>query len=274
MPEEHMSERDEPYRPVGDWSADQTTVRHDPDDWREQTTPGITPVHGNPSSGAGATAAYPAGGGYGQAGTGYGQPGSGYGQPGSGYGQPGSGYGSAGPEPTPGYGYGTGEVPATTPEYSNRPVAFRRPDALAALLLVLAGIAAGVSLLLHWVRGNDITGWGLLRRGFDQFSSSVGEVFRSGFWQPLAIVGGGALLFVLGLLMFIPARTHRFLGVLAFLVALAAGAGVLVALSGAGWQVRRFDLGFWFGAAVPVLGVLGALKAALTGPRLGARTHA
>jgi hypothetical protein len=38
--------------------------------------------------------------------------------------------------------------------------------------------------------------------------------------------------------------------------------------------VRRFDLGFWFGAAVPVLGVLGALKAALTGPRLGARTHA
>jgi hypothetical protein len=228
-----MSERDEPYRPTGGWSPDQTTVRHDAEDWRDQTTPGITPVQGHPFSGAGATAAQPAGG----------------------YGQPAS----------PAYGYGDGA--ATTPEYSSRPVAWRRPDALAALLLVLAGIAAGVSLLLRWARGDSHTGWGLIRLGIDQFSTSVGEVFRTGYWEPLAIVGGGAVLFLLGLLLFIPARTHRFLGVLAFLVALAAGAGALVALSGVHWQVRRFDVGFWFGVAVPVLGVLGALKAMLTGPK-------
>jgi hypothetical protein len=230
-----MSQRDEPYSPTGGWSADQPTVRHGDDDWRDQTTPGITPVQGPAVSGAGATATYPAG---------------------SGYGPPAYGEGAA----------------ATAPEYSSRPVAFRRPDALAALLLLLAGIAAGVSLLLPWARVSDLTGWQLIRRGFDTFSTGVAEVFRSGFWQPLAIVGGGAVLFVLGLLLFIPARTHRFLGVLAFLVALAAGAGVLVALSGADWQVRRFDIGFWFGAAVPVLGVLGAMKAMFTGPRLGSRT--
>jgi hypothetical protein len=249
-----MTERDEPYRPTGGWSADQTTVGQDQDDWRDQTTPGITPVQATHSSGAGATA-YPAGSGYVPTASGQ-----------TGYGQ--TGYGPAG-QGQAGYGYGTGEVPAaTTPEYSDRPVALRRPDGLAGLLLVLAGIAAGVSLLLPWVRVSDLTGWQLIRRGIDQFSSSVGEVFRSGFWQPLAIVGGGAVLFVLGLLLFVPARTHRFLGVLAFLVALAAGAGVLVALSGAHWQVRRFDIGFWFAAAVPVLGVLGALKAMLTGPRV------
>jgi hypothetical protein len=230
---------------------------HDADAWRDQTTPGIAPVP--PYSGAGATATHPGGASHGQ---------PAYGQPA--YGQP--AYGQTGYGPDAGYGYaGDGASPATTPEYSSRPVASRRPDGLAALLLVLAGIAAGVSLLLHWVRGNHLTGWGLIRRGVDQFSASVGEVFRSGFWQPLAIVGGGAVLFVLGLLLFVPARTHRFLGLLAFLVALAAGAGALVALSGADWQVRRFDVGFWFGVAVPVLGVLGGLKALLTGPRAARR---
>src|SRR3954471_9617570 len=43
--------------------------------------------------------------------------------------------------PSSGTGY-------TAPEYSDRPVAFRGPESLGGLLLILAGVAAGISLLL------------------------------------------------------------------------------------------------------------------------------
>ena len=66
------------------------------------------------------------------------------------------------------------------------------------------------------------------------------------------------------LLVVLPARSHRFLGVLALLVALVAGAGVLVPLADVGWRPDTIDTGFWFAVAVPVLGLLGALKALLT----------
>jgi hypothetical protein len=157
----------------------------------------------------------------------------------------------------------------TAPQYTTTPIALRRPDAFAALMLLLAGIAAGVSLLTNWLTGEDRTGLDLVRRGFDAFGEGVGEVFSTGFWQPLAVVLGGAVLFLLGLLMFVPAKTHRFLGVLALVVSLVAGAAVLVPLASENWDVGRFDLGFWFAVAVPVLGVLGGLKAALTGPKSG-----
>ncbi len=97
-------------------------------------------------------------------------------------------------------------------------------------------------------------------------------MFRSGFWQPLAVILGGGVLFLLGLLMIVPARTHRFLGVLALLVSLTAGAGVLVPFARAGWDPSVFDAGLWTAVAVAGLGLLGALKAMLTGPRYG--THA
>ena len=87
-------------------------------------------------------------------------------------------------------------------------------------------------------------------------------------WQPLAIVLGGGLLFVLGLLMLVPARAHRTLGLLALLLAAAAGAGVLVPLAAAKWRLGVFDVGFFCGIAVAVLGLLGALKALLTAPRM------
>jgi hypothetical protein len=151
---------------------------------------------------------------------------------------------------------------ATAPEYSARPVAFRRPDVAAALLLVLAGVAAGISLLLPWLATRDDSGLQLVRRGFDE----IGDLGDSGFWQPLAVVLGGGALLVLGLLMLVPARTHRFLGVLALLVSLAAAAGVLVPLAQDGWQFGGFAVGFWFAIAVPVLGLLGSLKALATGP--------
>lgn len=164
---------------------------------------------------------------------------------------------------------GASENYYTAPQYTTTPIALRRPDAFAALMLILAGIAAGVSLLINWLRGEDRTGLDLVQRGFDTFDEGVGEVFSSGFWQPLAVVLGGAVLFLLGLLMFVPAKTHRFLGVLALVVSLVAGAAVLVPLAGEDWDVGRFDLGFWFAVAVPVLGVLGGLKAVLTGPKSG-----
>jgi hypothetical protein len=160
--------------------------------------------------------------------------------------------------------YGRAAPPgATAPQYSDRPVVFRGPDSLGGLLLLLAGIAAGVSLLLDWLKGEAISGWGLVRNGFDD----LGGAFSSGLWQPLAIVLGGGVLFVLGLLMWLPARSHRFLGVLALLVSLCVTAGVLVPLAKAHWDLGFFGPGFWCGIAVAGLGLLGSLKAALTGPK-------
>src|SRR4051794_19790218 len=41
----------------------------------------------------------------------------------------------------------------TQPEWSDRPVVVRRADTFAGLLLLLAGFAAGTSLLVVWVHG-------------------------------------------------------------------------------------------------------------------------
>ncbi|MFW3169939.1 hypothetical protein [Geodermatophilus sp. CPCC 206100] len=208
-------------------------------DWREQTTPGIEPVRGGPADpGYGPGPSTPAG-----------------------YGSAAAGSGAA--------GFGGAGATTTAPAYSTRPVPVRRPDTFASLLLILAGIAAAVSLLLQWLPGSDRNGLDLVRRGFDELENGFGELLGSGFWQPMAVILGGGVLFVLGLLLVLPARTHRFLGVLALLVSLVAAAGVLVPLAGTGWDLDAIDTGFWFAAAVPALGLLGALKALLTGPRSG-----
>ena len=167
------------------------------------------------------------------------------------------------------HGYaGPSENYYTTPQYSTQPVAVRRPDPLAALLLILAGIAAGVSLLLHWLPDKGATGWDLLKAGFDDF----GHIFSTGLWQPMVILLGGGALFVLGLLLLVPARAHRFFGLLALLVSLGVTAGVLVPLADADWRLTRFGLGFWFAIAVAALGLLGSLKALLTGPKYATTT--
>jgi hypothetical protein len=155
----------------------------------------------------------------------------------------------------------------TTPEYSARPVALRGPESLGGLLLILAGIAAAISLILDWLADDDISGWGLVRNGFDDLGGS----FSTGLWQPLVIVLGGGLLFVLGVLMWLPLRRHRFLGVLALLVSLAVTAALLVPLADAGWDLGFFGPGFWCGIAVAVLGLLGSLKALLTPRSFGPR---
>jgi hypothetical protein len=287
-----MTEREQPpfpagYHPVPD------------DDWREKTTPGMTPVRGpEPSTEYGAT-------GYGRPPVdqprpyeqprydqhGYGQapPDSqGYGRHDYGqtsYGEPTyrqtdyrePAYGQTGYGETPyarsGYGepaYGRPGAPAgaTAPPYSTRPVAARRPDALAAIALLVAGIAAAVSLLVTWLAHSQATGWTLLREGF----RDLGGLFGTGLWQPLAIIVGGGLLFLLGLVLLVPASTHRTLGLVALLVTGAVGAGVIVPLMDANWHLGVFDLGFFCAIAVAVLGLIGSLKALLTGPRMANRT--
>ena len=165
----------------------------------------------------------------------------------------------------PGGAGSTGFPPeqSTAADYSGRSVAVRGPDSLGGLLLILAGIAAALSLVLDWLAEGNATGWDLVRDGFDD----LGGMFDTGLWQPLAIVLGGGVLFVLGLLLWLPMRSHRFFGVLALLVSLAVAAGVLVPLADADWDLEFFGPGFWCAIAVAVLGLLGSLKAVLTGKK-------
>jgi hypothetical protein len=155
----------------------------------------------------------------------------------------------------------------TRPDYRDAPVLVRRADSVAGLLLLLAGIAAGVSLLVVWVHGGA-TGLTLVADGIDDLGAPLRLVDRDS-WAPLAVVLGGATLFVLGLLVVVPAKSHRFLGALALLVTLVVAAGVLVPLADAHWDLQRWAVGAWFAVAVGGLGFLGALKALLTGPKVG-----
>ncbi|WP_246078782.1 hypothetical protein [Modestobacter excelsi] len=154
---------------------------------------------------------------------------------------------------------------ATRPDYRDSPVVVRRADTLAGLLLLLAGIAAGVSLLVVWLHGGA-TGLDLLRQGTDDLDSPQ-QLADDGGWEVPAVVYGGAVLFVLGLLAYVPAKTHRLLGALALLVSLVVAAGVLVPLADLDWDLQRWAVGAWAAAAVAVLGFLGALKALSTSPR-------
>jgi hypothetical protein len=149
----------------------------------------------------------------------------------------------------------------TAPAYSAEPVARRGPESLGGLLLILAGIAAAVSLVLEWLADGDDTGWDLVRAGFED----LGDIVDNGLWQPLAIVVGGGVLLLLGILMWLPARSHRFLGLLGLVVSGLVVWAVVVPLADADWQLDFFGAGFWCAIAVAVLGILGSLKALLTG---------
>lgn len=157
----------------------------------------------------------------------------------------------------------------TAPAYSAEPVAVRGPESLGGLLLILAGVAAAVSLVLEWVDGEDATGLDLVRSGFEDLDTIV----DTGVWQPMAVVLGGGVLLVLGILMWLPARSHRFLGLLGLLVSGLIVWAVAVPLNDANWELEIFGPGFWCAITVAVLGVLGSLKALFTrrssGPHRG-----
>ena len=160
--------------------------------------------------------------------------------------------------------YGSGAAPAAAPEHSSPRRAARRQDPAGSLLLLVSGIAAGISLLLRWLADDDVTGLSLVRDGFSTLGTGAGNVLSTGYVQPLTVVLGGGVLFLLGLLLLLPARSHRLVGLLALVVALLVAVAVLVPLAIAGWDLGFFGIGFWFAIAVAALGLLGALKALLT----------
>src|SRR4051812_10455790 len=166
-----MSERDQtPYASGSRSVQDETTIQVPDDSWREQTTPGMTPVRDDGPGGL--------------------FPGAGHGATAAGPGMP---------------GWSAGDGTTTSPRYSTKPVAIRRGDSFAALLLLLAGIAGGVSLLLDWLPRPDTQGLDLLRRGLDTVSGDgVAAVFRTGLWQPMFVLVGSGVLSLIGLLLLVP----------------------------------------------------------------------
>jgi hypothetical protein len=162
---------------------------------------------------------------------------------------------------------GSGAAPADSP---SRPAltVVRRPEAFGAGALVLAGVAANVSLSLSWSPGEGPTGLSLVQRGAEALDSGVAASVRGDVWEPLVIVLCGGLLVLLGFLLLVPARAHRLVGLVALVVSLAATAAVLFVVSDVDWRIDGFGPGTWCAVAVPVLGLLGSLKAMLTAPRV------
>ena len=147
-------------------------------------------------------------------------------------------------------------------------VVLRRADRIGAAALVLAGVAANVSLSLSWAPGEGPTGLSLVQGGVEGLRSGGGAWALDGIWQPFAVVLSGGVLVLLGFLLLIPARAHRLVGVLALVVALAAATALALLMSDGGWGADQFGPGMWCAVAVPILGALGALKAMLTAPRV------
>jgi hypothetical protein len=162
------------------------------------------------------------------------------------------------------------EGPAVLPAHLGL-VAVRRADRTAGGALVLAGVAANMSLSLSWSPGEGFTGLTLVQRGVEVLTSGMAGSVDSAVLQPLVVVLCGGLLVVLGFLALIPARAHRLVGLLALSVALAAAAAVAVLMADGGWGPDQFGPGMWCAVAVPVLGALGALKAMLTAPQMTVR---
>jgi hypothetical protein len=173
--------------------------------------------------------------------------------------------GPGGPAPGPA-GAAVAQRPAGATVAGRRLVVLRRADRVAGVALVLAGVAAGLSIWLPW--GQDVGTTGLVRvvESVRRLGSGVAALAGSTGWPALVVSAGGAVLFLLGLFLFRRARTHRLVGVLALLVAEAVTVGVLVVLAGAGWSPARLGPGAWCAVAVAALGLFGALKATLTSP--------
>jgi hypothetical protein len=144
----------------------------------------------------------------------------------------------------------------------------RRADRIGGGALVLAGVAANVSLSLSWSPGEGPTGLSLVQRGVEGLGSGTAGWALSGVWQPFVVVLSGGLLVLLGFLLLVPARAHRLVGVLALVVSLAAATAVALLMADGGWGPDQFGPGLWCAVAVPILGTLGSLKAMLTAPQV------
>jgi hypothetical protein len=158
--------------------------------------------------------------------------------------------------------------PDTEPHLVVRP----RAEWFGGLALLLAALSADAALWLPWWRGSGADGLELSRQGFAILGAGIGDLGRSGLWEPVVVVVAGGVLLLLGLLLFRRARTHRVVGVLALLATLAAATAVVVPLADANWSTRSFAPGMWLATAVVLLGATGALKAMLTEPVVGAES--
>jgi hypothetical protein len=149
-------------------------------------------------------------------------------------------------------------------------VVLRRPDATAGSLLLVAGAAGGVSLFLPWVQHGEALGLTLVQQGVELAGSGVGALADRGLLLPMGASAGGAVLFLLGLLAFRPARTHRATGVVALAVSLAVATGLVVRVADGDWDAVLTDPGALCAVLLAAFGLLGALKAMLTAPEVSA----
>lgn len=147
-------------------------------------------------------------------------------------------------------------------------VVLRRRDPLAGLALLGTTGAAVAGLFLPWSPADGALGGSLVREGFE--TPGLAALLEGDAWPPVAVAATGAALLLVGLLPFRRARTHRVAGVLALAAVAPAVAAVLVLLADAGWDAGRVAAGAWCAVAVAGLGLLGALKAMLTLPRVTA----
>jgi hypothetical protein len=147
-------------------------------------------------------------------------------------------------------------------------VVVRRVDHLGGAALVLAGVPANVSLLVPWWPDSGPTGLSLVQSGVDGIGIGPDRWALIGLWQPFVVVVSGGLLVLLGLLLLVPARAHRLVGVLALVVTLVAATAVGLLVAEIGGGPDRFGPGMWCAVAVPVLGAVGSLKAMLTPPQV------
>ena len=143
-------------------------------------------------------------------------------------------------------------------------VVLPRPDATAGSLLLVAGAAGVVSLFLPWVRHGGALGLTLVQQGIDLAGSGFAALADRGLLLPMGASAGGAVLFLLGLLAFRPARTHRATGVVALAVSLAVATGLVVRVADGEWDAVLTDPGALCAVLLAAFGLLGALKAMLT----------
>jgi hypothetical protein len=142
----------------------------------------------------------------------------------------------------------------------------RSADPSAGSLLLVAGAAGGMSLFLPWMQHGQALGLALVSRALE--SGGLDGLARSGLLLPVGTAVGGGVLFLLGLLAFRPARSHRVIGVAALLVSLGVAAGIVVRVADVGWDELRTDPGILCAVVLAGAGVLGALKAMLTPPEV------
>lgn len=147
-------------------------------------------------------------------------------------------------------------------------VVLRRADGVAGALLLVAAAAAGMTLFLPWVRHDGALGLSLVRAGAELAGDGVRPLLSSGLALPLGVVAGGVALFLLGLLAFRPARTHRVTGTVALFVVLGLASGLVVRTADEGGYAVLTDPGLVCAVLVVAFGALGALKAMLTVPEL------